>query len=78
MLFQWLTLLLTTPEYIWEDLGQYHGLWCPGSLYHQAMNSHGIDNTIDSVAYRYRKSLSIIELFVSIFDNIDIYGIFSI
>ena len=23
--------------------GQYHGLWCPGSLCHQDISSHGID-----------------------------------
>ena len=26
-----------------EDLGQYHGHWCPGSLCHQVISSHGID-----------------------------------
>ena len=25
------------------ELGQYQGCWCPGSLYHQAISSHGID-----------------------------------
>ena len=24
------------------DLGQYHGCWCPGSLCHQVISSHGI------------------------------------
>ena len=25
------------------EWGQYYGYWCPGSLRHQAIGSHGID-----------------------------------
>ena len=36
--------------YISWEIGQHHdGYWCPGSLHHQAINSHGIDHVEQSL-----------------------------
>ena len=32
---------------IWEKLSQYYSCWCPGSLRHQVISSHGVDWRID-------------------------------
>ena len=42
------TMSLFTQCWNWnllEELGQYHGCWCPGSLRHQIIGSNGIDIT---------------------------------
>ena len=44
----WIMTVVINP-YIWKwqnipcKLGQYHGCWCPGSLCHLVISSHGID-----------------------------------
>ena len=39
--FPQINFMVLRPEYSGE-LGQYHGCWCPGSLHHQVISSHGI------------------------------------